>query len=47
MTEELKTKIHKLILEKKFTEIIKLCDEAIEKDDKDRICIFYKSKLLF
>ncbi|MEI0510614.1 hypothetical protein [Brachyspira intermedia] len=35
MTEELRTKIQKLIEEKHFEEAIKLCDEAIEKDDKD------------
>ena len=35
MTEELKSKIQKLILEKKFEEAIKLSDEAIEKDNKN------------
>ena len=35
MTEELRTKIQKLIEEKHFEEAIKLCDEAIEKNDKD------------
>ncbi|KLI58556.1 tetratricopeptide repeat protein [Brachyspira hyodysenteriae] len=47
MTEELKTKIHKLILEKKFTEIIKLCDEAIEKDDKDEYAYFIRANCYF
>lgn len=35
MTEKLKSKIQKLILEKKFEEAIKLSDEAIEKDNKN------------
>ena len=35
MTEELKSKIQKLILEKKFEEAIKLSNEAIEKDNKN------------
>lgn len=42
MTEELKTKIHKLRLENNFTEIIKLCDEAIGKDSKDEDVYFLK-----
>ncbi|MEI0686484.1 hypothetical protein R4M03_01080 [Brachyspira pilosicoli] len=35
MTEELKSKIQKLIVEKKFEEAIKLSNEAIEKDNKN------------
>lgn len=46
MTEELKAKIQKLIVEKKFEEIIKLCDEAIEKDDKDEDAYFFKGTSL-
>ncbi|MEI0612113.1 tetratricopeptide repeat protein [Brachyspira pilosicoli] len=42
MTEELKSKIQKLRLEKKFEEIIKLCDEVIKKDDKDEDAYFFK-----
>ncbi|WIH82837.1 tetratricopeptide repeat protein [Brachyspira pilosicoli] len=41
MTEELKSKIQKLILEKKFEEAIKLCDEVIKKDNKDEDAYFY------
>ncbi|ADG71373.1 tetratricopeptide repeat protein [Brachyspira murdochii] len=40
MTEELKAKIQKLILEENYEEAIKLCDEAIEKDDKDEDAYF-------
>ncbi len=47
MTEELKTKIHKLRLENNFTEIIKLCDEAIEKDNKDEDAYFLKANCYF
>ena len=46
MTEELKTKIHKLRLENNFTEIIKLCDEAIGKDSKDEDVYFFKATSL-
>lgn len=46
MTEELKTKIHKLRLENNFTEIIKLCDETIEKDSKDEDAYFFKATSL-
>ncbi|MEI0579394.1 tetratricopeptide repeat protein [Brachyspira pilosicoli] len=46
MTEELKNKVQKLILEKKFEEIIKLCDEAIEKDNKDEDAYFFKGTFL-
>lgn len=42
MTEELRTKIQKLIEEKHFEEAIKLCDEAIEKDNKDEDAYFFK-----
>ncbi|WP_288694784.1 tetratricopeptide repeat protein [uncultured Brachyspira sp.] len=35
MTEKLKSKIQKLIVEKKFEEAIKLSNEAIEKDNKN------------
>uniref|UniRef100_UPI003F4B8942 tetratricopeptide repeat protein n=1 Tax=Brachyspira catarrhinii TaxID=2528966 RepID=UPI003F4B8942 len=47
MTEELKTKIKKLIEEKHFEEAIKLCDEAIEKDDKDEDAYFQKASCYF
>ncbi|WP_300368378.1 tetratricopeptide repeat protein, partial [Brachyspira sp.] len=47
MTEELKTKIQKLIEEKHFEEAIKLCDEAIEKDDKDEDAYFFKGNCYF
>ena len=47
MTEELKTKIQKLIEEKHFEEAIKLCDEAIEKDDKDEDAYFQKASCYF
>lgn len=40
MTEELKAKIQKLIEEKNYEEAIKLCDEAIEKDNKDEDAYF-------
>lgn len=46
MTEELRTKIHKLRLENNFTEIIKLCDEAIGKDSKDEDVYFFKATSL-
>ena len=42
MTEELKTRIEKLIEEKHFEEAIKLCDESIEKDNKDEDAYFFK-----
>ncbi|KLI23990.1 hypothetical protein A9X77_11080 [Brachyspira hyodysenteriae] len=47
MTEELKTKIQKLIEEKHFEEAIKLCDEAIEKDNKDEDEYFIKANCYF
>ncbi|TVL41521.1 hypothetical protein A9X84_12615 [Brachyspira hyodysenteriae] len=47
MTEELKTKIQKLIEEKHFEEAIKLCDEAIEKDNKDEDAYFIKANCYF
>ncbi|MEI0539768.1 tetratricopeptide repeat protein [Brachyspira pulli] len=47
MTEELKTKIKKLIEEKHFEEAIKLCDEAIEKDNKDEDAYFQKASCYF
>ncbi|CRF35450.1 hypothetical protein BRSU_2663 [Brachyspira suanatina] len=47
MTKELKTKIQNLIEEKHFEEAIKLCDEAIEKDDKDEYAYFLKSNCYF
>ena len=46
MTEELKSKIQKLILEKKFEEIIRLCDEVIQKDNKDEDAYFFKGTSL-
>ena len=46
MTEELKSKIQKLIVEKKFEEAIKLCDEVIKKDDKDEDAYFFKGTFL-
>ena len=47
MTEELKIQIQKLISEENFEEAIKLCDEAIEKDDKDEEAYFYKANCKF
>ena len=47
MTEELKTKIQKLIEEKNFEEAIKLCDEAIKKNDKDEDAYFLKGSCNF
>ncbi|MEI0620671.1 tetratricopeptide repeat protein [Brachyspira pilosicoli] len=41
MTEELKNKILNLIEEKHIEEAINLCDESIEKDDKDEDAYFY------
>ena len=41
MTEELKNKILNLIEEKHIEEAIKLCDESIEKDNKDEDAYFY------
>ncbi|WP_300717621.1 hypothetical protein [uncultured Brachyspira sp.] len=42
MTEKLRTKIKNLIEGKYFEEAIKLCDEAIEKDNKDEDAYFLK-----
>ncbi|WP_020005132.1 tetratricopeptide repeat protein [Brachyspira innocens] len=47
MTEELKAKIQKLIEEKNYEEAIKLCDEAIKKDDKDEDAYFLKGNIYF
>ncbi|WP_146080020.1 tetratricopeptide repeat protein, partial [Brachyspira murdochii] len=46
MNEELKAKIQKLRLENNFIEIIKLCDKAIEKDNKDEDAYFFKATSL-
>ncbi|MCZ9961785.1 tetratricopeptide repeat protein [Brachyspira hyodysenteriae] len=47
MTEELRTKVQKLINEEHFEEAIKLCDEAIEKNDKDKYSYFIKANCYF
>ncbi|MEI0495359.1 tetratricopeptide repeat protein [Brachyspira intermedia] len=47
MTEELKTKIQKLRLKKYFEKAIKLCDEAIEKYNKDEDAYFQKANCYF
>ncbi|MEI0530780.1 tetratricopeptide repeat protein [Brachyspira pilosicoli] len=47
MTEELKNKILNLIEEKHIEEAIKLCDEIIEKDDKDEDAYFLKASCYF
>ncbi|TVL47781.1 tetratricopeptide repeat protein [Brachyspira hyodysenteriae] len=47
MTEELRIKVQKLINEEHFEEAIKLCDEAIEKNDKDKYSYFIKANCYF
>ena len=47
MTEESKEKIQKLIEEKNYEEAIKLCDEAIEKDNKDEEAYSLKTNCYF